>query len=226
MTHRLSNPVLARHCSETLLKMARSNQGDPLGYQAFGGDMEDVDCEVEQINFMDELASDALTGRQPSVVRRLLEWPTLRTMDAVSAALLRHIGVLPEVALALADALGKERSAVEIGDGDEDCGRIRVHGDERNWSVHIEYNRIAWNSLGLVVLPPIPLTAGGAAVGRPLRDLFSHAVLDTFDLRIDKVDGTANGTTVAVTNMRADASTAYKVGDLRAQTLRMETKAA
>jgi hypothetical protein len=186
MTERLTIPVLTRHCSETLLQMARTNQGDPLGYQAFGGEMEDMDCETGQINFMDELATDALTGGQPGVVRRLMEWPTLRTMDAVTAALLRHMGVLPECALALSDALGKSRQPVEIGDGDEDCGIVRIHGDERNWAVQMDYGRIAWNSLGMVILPAIPVTAASAAAGRPLRDLFSHPVLDRFDLLIDR----------------------------------------
>ena len=198
MTWIPASPVLARHCSESLLQMVGQNQGDPLGYVSFGGMLDDTDCEVDRINFMDELAADALRGDQPYVLSRLMEWPTLRRMDEVTAALLRGMRIIPEAALALSDALGKARSALEIADGDDDLDRILVNGNETGWAVQIDYGRTAWNSRGYVVLPAMPATLREAAGGRPLRDLVSHPVLDRFDLTVDGVSGTENGTTVAL----------------------------
>jgi hypothetical protein len=200
MTAPLRTPVIARHCAEKLLHMALSNQGDPLGYRAFGGIVEDADCETDQINFMDELAADALRGDQPHVVDRLMSWPTLRTMDCVTSALLRSLGILPEAALALSDALGKTSTTLEIIDGD-DCGDrdglVHVTGHETSWAVRID-EHAAWNSLGMVILPALPETARTAAVGMKLRDIVSHPVLDRFDLSIDRVTGVPTTTLTLV----------------------------
>lgn len=185
-------PALSRHNTEVLLDMAVGNQGDVLGYHDFGGgpDGDDEgdnnpvseDCRL----FLAELGRDALGGSQEGVTRHVLKWPTLKMIDTISADILTGMGIDPACALAIHDALGKRGIGIEIVDADADDAQVVVEDNLTGWIFQLEEN-VAWNSIGMLKLPPLPDSVASAMAGEPLSRIFSHPAFDGHELIVREV---------------------------------------
>lgn len=192
--HRAVEPVLSRDCSRTLLEKVFDGV-DPLGYERSGGDMEDVDCDVEQINHMDELAAAALRGENPQATADLGALATGTSMDGTTAALIASMGMSSTVVEGLRHVVATLRDPLEIIDLNSDDERVVVIGDDRRWTVHLGGEAV-WSAsqngdLRTLNVPAVPHVVAAAGSGMPLSRLVSHAVLDVHDLTIAtaRVDG-------------------------------------
>lgn len=213
-------PALSRACAERLLHAALTNQGDPLGYHAFGGpqqgDDEDAEevFESDQVDFLAELATDALGGGQPGVLERVVRTTCHDRMDPATAALLAHMGVVPAVALVLRGAALAQNAALDIVDaGDEDeTSRILAHVE--SWEIDLGITGAHWSSEGALTVGPIPDAVAVAATGRPLRDVVSHPALDMLDLTVDRIDTGPERSIVWLAGFAQDAMATLGVRDL------------
>jgi len=203
-------PVLARDCSERLLTLAKRGY-DPLNY-ALRGSLEDVDCPVEQINDMDDLAAEAITGRDAASVRRLAEKATTRRLDDVTAGLLLHLGISPAAACGLWEILTDQYELLQITDADEDRDVMHVEANGLYWIVMLG-GGVTWNSLGTLKLPALPDTMVFAGRG-PLARLVSHPVLDRHRLDVVAMTVEDGFCTATVTGMR-DAGRAGNLVDMK-----------
>ena len=198
MPMRIAHPSVTRDCAERLLEMARTGQGDPLGYEASGGEMTQADCDVDNVNRMDELATAALRGDR-DLLLRLSDWPTLRRIDSATRALIAHMGVDPDAVRTLSDVLGKTGMDLDVVDAEgEDDQRPVISSTPLAWAVHLKRGEVAWNSVGFVVTPVLPDVVAATAVGRRLSDVFSHSVLDAHDLYVTEITSGARTSTIAV----------------------------
>jgi hypothetical protein len=188
--HRDVEPVLSRDCSRTLLEKAFDGV-DPLGYESSGGDMEDVDCDVEQVNHMDELAATALRGEDGRAIAALRALTTGTSMDDATAALLTSMGMSPVVVEGLRHVVATLRDPLEIIDLSSDGEEVIVIGDDRRWTIRFGQEAV-WSAslhadggvrtLSVAAVPHVVATA--ATPGTALSRLVSHPVLDALDLRI------------------------------------------
>lgn len=119
-------------------------------------------------------------------------------MDVTTARLVDHIGLVPlSVAWMARAGQGLEveidhRCALEID--------VFDHPDDPVCTTMVRIaEQVHWLTTGTLFVPALPDTMAGAAVGRPLRDVFSHPVLDPLGLVItgattgslhDRLDGT------------------------------------
>lgn len=214
-------PALTRACAEKLLHAALTNQGDPLGYIAFGGPHEGRDTpedeepdevhESDQVDFLAELATDALGGGQPGVLERVVRTSCRERMDPVTAALLIHIGIVPAAALVLRDAALAQGVPLEIVDADADDGRdghdggVRITAHFETWRICLDANGTTWMSEGSLVVGPMPETLAIAAAGRPLRDIVSHKALDGIDLTVESIDAGPETSVVHLAGFEGEA---------------------
>lgn len=217
------DPTVANEDARLLLDMAERNEGDPLGHNSFKADPVDGDdepTESDAVDFMLELIRDGLRGDQPGVRRNLLQWPTLKRMDQVTADTLLHIGVDPVGALTLHDCLGKQRAVLQVED---DEGLIHVIANEVYWAVHLKHGEIIWYSNGMLrINQQLPATVLAAASDKLLRVLVSHPALDMHDLRIFDIQINDDGCTVMVNPPIADLG----ARDLERQQRQRQRKAA
>lgn len=188
------DPVLSRDCSRTLLEKV-SDGVDPLGYERSGGDMEDVDCDVERVNHMDELAAAALRGESPQATAELKALATGASMDGATAALIASMGISSTIVEGLRHVVATLRDPLEIVDLASDDERVVVIGDDRRWTVRLG-NEAVWSAsldggLRTLSVPAVPHVVATAGSGAPLSRLVSHAVLDAHELTIAtaRVDG-------------------------------------
>jgi len=205
-------PALTRPCSEKLLHAALTNQGDVLGYRDFGGprdaDDDEVDqsTESDQIDFMDELANDALGDRDANVLRHLLRTRSKDRMDPVTAALLIHMGVVPAAALILREAVLAQNVALDIIDAVDDDVVSRILGHRESWEIDLDTARgTHWSSEGTLLVDPMPETLAVAAAGRPLREVVAHPALDALDLTIERIETGPAASLVRLAGFRDDA---------------------
>lgn len=199
-------PNITRRQASTLVRMALSNQGDPLGFRDFNP----ADEEGEEMNEHDlddamlELTHEALVGSQPAVTRHVHDHMVQSRMDAATADILLHHGIDPVAALVLDDMFAGEEDGLCIMRADEDGSRIMHLVAERRgswWSVPLdpasdETNMPRWHSDGGIVLDAMPDVLAAAAVGRPLSEIVSHPALDRHPLIVTGVDQKGETTVV------------------------------
>lgn len=188
------DPVLSRDCSRTLLEKV-SDGVDPLGYERSGGNMEDVDCDVDQVNHMDDLAAAALRGDSPQATAQLKALATGASMDGATAALVASMGMSSTVVEGLRHVVATLRDPLEIVDLASDDERVVIVGDDRRWTVRLEGEAV-WSAsldgaMRTLSAPAVPHVVAAAGSGAPLSRLVSHAVLDAHQLTIAaaRVDG-------------------------------------
>ncbi len=191
-------PNITRRQASTLVRMALSNQGDPLGFRDFNPEGE----EGEEMNEHDlddamlELTHEALVGSQPAVTRHVHDHMVQSRMDAATADILLHHGIDPVAALVLDDMFAGEEDGLCIMRADEDGSRIMHLVAERRgswWSVPLdpasdETNMPRWHSDGGIVLEAMPDVLAAAAIGRPVSEIISHPALDRHALVVSGVE--------------------------------------
>lgn len=190
------SPTISRACAAKLLHSAMTNQGDPLGYHAFGGPADDTNedgvdqsTEGDREDFVIELAGDALGGGQPGVVAHVTRTSTSGRMDPVTAALLTHMGIVPGVAMVLRDTALEQNVALDIVDADDEDHTSRAIAHHESWELALDLARgTHWSSEGTLNVDPMPETLATAAAGRPLREIVSHPALDGMDLAVERIE--------------------------------------
>lgn len=223
-------PMISRICAGKLLNAAINNQGDVLGYRNYSqtssneDDEDDVD-ESDQENLILELSTDALSAQDEGVLEQLLRTTTRDQMDAVTAALLLHMGIVPAAALVLRQAILGQNAAIDIVDasdseGDDDKLSC-VIGFRESWELALNRDRdLHWSSEGTFTVDSLPETLAIAATGKPLRHVISHPALDKMDLTIEKID---TGPAKAIITLAGYADGAQNTLDKRAlEALRKE----
>lgn len=199
-------PTITRQQASTLLRMALSSQGDPLGFR----DFHPADAEDEEMNEHDledamlELAHEALVSSQPVVTRHVHDHMAQTRMDAATADILLHHGIDPVAALVLDDMFAGQEDGLCIMRADEDgSGIMHLVAERRGswWSVPLDpasndTEMPRWHSDGGIVLDAMPDVLATAAVGRPLSEVVSHPALDRHPLIVTGVDQEGETTVV------------------------------
>lgn len=209
-------PTLRQANLQTLMEMVDEGGDDVLGFRDYGGDV--YAPESEKLELLSDLASDALSGRQEGVMRRLAEWPALRKMDVVTATLLAHLGIDAASALILSDALGKTGKIIQIVGRDNDYATlpdaVRVTGSEMKWTTAMG-GGVSWGSTGVVRTPPLPETVASAMVGKSLRTIVSHPVLDAYDFVVTCAQVADEWTSIDVASVENEACTFLNADELK-----------
>lgn len=146
-----------------------------------------------------ESASDALSDIIEGIdddfrdeVRRMLGLRETLTMDHISAGIAAHLCIDPATACALAywiedglvieDGATKEMIAfIDHSEAPNDrnpLGRVRLT------------QGVEWETGGNLIVQDLPATTLNAAIGRPLRDLVSHPILDAHPLVVTGIQDT------------------------------------
>jgi hypothetical protein len=194
----IMTPNITRQQASTLLRMALSNQGDPLGFR----DFHPADDESEEMNEHDvddamlELAHEALVGSQPAVTRHVHDHMVQSRMDAATADVLLHHGIDPVAALVLDDMFAGEEDGLCIMRADEDgSGIMHLVAERRgsSWRLPLapdsdDGETPTWHSDGGIVLGAMPDVLAAAAIGRPVSEIVSHPALDRHALIVSGVD--------------------------------------
>lgn len=119
-------------------------------------------------------------------------------MDMTTARLVRHLGLVP---LSVA-WMARAGQGIQVETGGRFALEIDVfeHPDNPLCETMVRIAEgVHWLTTGTLLVPALPDTMADAAVGRPLRDVFSHPVLDPLGLLItdatttslhDRLDGT------------------------------------
>lgn len=223
------NPVIERDVAQKLLDRALSNQGDPMGYRAFGGTWDgqedDVDgtTEADQVNLVDELAGDALAGREGACSHIVRHTRTARHMDAITAAVLLHMGIEPAGALAMLEAvLATGERRMQIADADADDTHWVVDANAGLWRVKLDAADgpgAMWISNGELVIAELPETIMAAAAGRPLRDIVSHPALDALPLTVAYAASAGGETALTIAGTIRGSMEGFTDGDLGSSSL-------
>lgn len=191
-------PTITRQQASTLVRMALSSQGDPLGFRdfhpAYAEDEEMTEHDLEDA--MLELAHEALVDSQPAVTRRVRDHMSQCRMDAATADILLHHGIDPVAALVLDGMFAGQEDGLCIMRADEDgSGIMHLVAERRGswWSVPLDAasedaETPRWHSDGGIVLDAMPDVLAAAAVGRPLSEIVSHPALDRHTLIVRAVD--------------------------------------
>ena len=173
----------------------RSHHDDRLHLLVLADEM---GVEPDDSSFLEdasEMLSEILEGSDDRFRHQIEEMLGLRhtiTMDRITAELVAHGCCDPATACAMAYWIGDD---INIKDGATDEMAVYVDCSEppdggnplgRAWVAE----GVSWETGGSLVLRHLPSTTLVAAVGRPLRDVVTHPVLDRFDLEITGIEET------------------------------------
>jgi hypothetical protein len=171
----------------------RSYDDDRLCLMALADTMDAHPDEAHYRESARDALSDILEGIDDDFrdgVREMLGLRATLTMDRISAEIAAHLCIDPATACALAywidDHLTIEDGATgemiasidhsEAPDARNPLGRVRLE------------TGVEWETGGKLVVRDLPATVLAAAVGRPLRELVSHPVLDAHALVVTGVE--------------------------------------
>lgn len=110
------------------------------------------------------------------------------SMDNVTQALLRHLGIAPAIAAMVNNLFGQ----AEIGDDEGPLARLSdVDGTSWVLASAMAGNRVRWLQFPAALeMPPLPETISISLdryTGKPLQTMLSHPALDTMNLEIGKI---------------------------------------
>lgn len=171
----------------------KSYDDDRLRLMVLADDMGAHPEEAFHLERVRDALSDILEGIDDDFrddVREMLGLRATLTMDRISAEIAAHLCIDPATARALAywiddhltimdGATGEMIAFVDHSSPPDDrnpLGRVRLE------------EGVEWETGGTLVVRGLPATALVAAVGRPLRDLVSHPVLDAHPLVVTGIE--------------------------------------
>jgi len=173
----------------------RSHHDDRLDLLVLADDMGVEPGDASFLEDASEMLSEMLEGSDDRFRSRIEEMLGLRhtlTMDRITAEIVAHGCCDPATACAMAYWIEDD---VTIQDGATDEMAVYVDCSEppdgrnplgRVWVAE----GVSWETGGSLVLSHLPSTTLVAAVGRPLRDVVTHPVLDRYDLEITGIEDT------------------------------------
>lgn len=183
------NPTVSDAVVWRVIELADQDE-NPLG----------VEEPMKRQDAVDEAVRYALTGvdlptamRMSISLQRLLNARADPTcdIDMITAELLVHLGIDPLTVAWLSAAcdgfhIHDEDGFDTIIDTD---AVIRPHESAQQCSTNTTLSEtVWWKAGGIMLVSDLPASALTNAVGRPLREVVSHPVLDRHDLRISDVD--------------------------------------
>lgn len=159
-----------------------------------------IDDPMRNQDAVDEAVKHALTGvdaataaRMAASLQRLLDArpdPTC-DIDMITAELLAHLGVDPLTVAWLSAA----SRCISVQDDDDMDTVIDIDSDLRPHECATQCSTTTtlgattwWKAGGVLLVKDLPGTVVANAVGRPLREILSHPVLDRHDLVVATAD--------------------------------------